>query len=97
MAPSENSIALQGSLDVTTVSTMHSQWVDCLSADESIRIDMADVTNIDASVIQLILASQKHAAENGKSFGMDHLSAPVERSLESSGALKLLQQFREEL
>lgn len=91
-----NNLSLEGALDVTTVSQLHGQFVEQLHDDRPLSLDMKDVTSIDASVIQLILASQKHADEQGKPFGMHHLPAPVERSLEASGALELLNQIQDE-
>lgn len=79
--PSPGMLALSGELSVTDAPALKALLVDALRVHTKLEIDLLNVTHLDTSFVQLMLALQRAAAEDGKSLVWLGYSQPVEEVL----------------
>lgn len=63
---SEGQVRLQGSLTLRDAKQMHSLLQAAISASREVEVDVRDVSNIDVSIIQLIVSARKSAEQRGR-------------------------------
>ncbi|MEY2633437.1 MAG: hypothetical protein RIR00_2091 [Pseudomonadota bacterium] len=82
-------LSLNGELNIYTASL----WRDRLLAEigdcDDIELDLAAVSEIDASGVQLLLAARRHCQMQGRRCELGPLSAPVREALEFCRLLPL--------
>ena len=81
---------LKGSLGVASITELHDQSCRALENDGNVEVDMSAVTNVDASVIQLLLATKKRSAELNSQFILKEIPESVQSVMSQGGALQAL-------
>lgn len=63
-------IPLEGNLNLREASQLCSKLCTALEGFDSLEIDIAGLTGIDISIVQLLLAARKSAVRRGKTFSL---------------------------
>ena len=63
-----NRIALQDSLTIENAATLKKQILKSLNSYNTTLLDLTEVTDIDISIVQIILSAKEEAAINNKKF-----------------------------
>ena len=80
--------AAEGTLTVREIESVHSRLRELIGRHDRVEIDLATVTEIDLSGIQLLLAARKSAQTAGKTVLLAQpLPAPVREALVRGGFL----------
>ena len=74
-------LSLSGELSVVDAPRIKALLLDALRAHPKLEIDLLHVTHLDTSFVQLMLALQRAAAEDGKTVNWLGYSQPVEEVL----------------
>jgi len=74
-------ITLDGAQTVRTIDAAHHDLVAALAAHAAVTVDCAAVTEVDVSLIQLLLAARASARLNGKAVA---LTAPANDALRTA-------------
>lgn len=82
---------LKGSIGVASIAELHEQSCRALEQEGDVEIDMSAVTDIDASVIQLLLATKKRSAELKSNCVLKELPDSVRSVMSQGGALQALE------
>jgi anti-anti-sigma regulatory factor len=72
-------VGLDGALTVRRASEIRDQLRAALRAHRSVQVDCSEVTEVDISFIQLMLAARTTALESGKSFSLSGAATGVLR------------------
>lgn len=62
----EGRVQLQGSLTLRDAKQMQGLLLEAISASREVQIDVRDVSEIDVSIIQLIISARKSAEQRGR-------------------------------
>jgi len=72
-------LRLAGELNIYAGADLKAALVDALAATTELEIDLAEVTEIDSSGIQLLAAAKREAMDTGKAMRLvNHSSAALE-------------------
>lgn len=71
-------VPLTGPACVRTAETLRAVLLDAFERDDSVELDIAALTEIDLSIVQLIEAARVHAAREGKAI---RLAAPADDAM----------------
>ena len=83
-------ISLSGSVGVAQAADVYSSVQTGIAGGNAVEFNLADVRDIDASILQLFIAAQKAAAEHGTEALLTDLPESIVRSFASHGASILL-------
>ncbi|RCK79105.1 MAG: hypothetical protein OZSIB_0447 [Candidatus Ozemobacter sibiricus] len=61
-------LRLQGEIGLEQAKTVHHALVQALSQTSRLLIDLSQVTTVDLTLVQLLLAARRSAAEQGKAL-----------------------------
>jgi anti-anti-sigma regulatory factor len=73
-------------LNIQKVRAFHSYLKELLSSSDDIVIDLQNVSNIDASCIQLLIACKKSCIEKNKTLTIENLSDDLYENFALIGA-----------
>ena len=79
-------IELKGSIGVSHVEQLHSEVNAAMQLGQAIRFDYQSANDIDASIMQLMIAARTAAIEYGTQIEFAHVSDQLATSLQSHGA-----------
>lgn len=83
-------IELTGSVGVAQIAELHAKVQEASSAGSEVTLDFGEVRSIDASVLQLLLASKQAMDQGAGMVSLRGLSDQLIESLESFGAGEVL-------
>ncbi len=75
-------LRLEGDLDIYAAAELKTALVDALSTTHELEIDLAQISAIDTSGIQLLAAAKREALDTGKTMRMVNHSAAVVELIE---------------
>jgi anti-anti-sigma regulatory factor len=83
-------IPLKGSVGVADVAELHSASLEAIVANNAVAFDFSEATDIDASVLQLLLATHAASQEHKTNTVLTGVSDRLRKSLEGYGKPELL-------
>lgn len=89
-------ISLSGSVGVAHVAQLHATALEAISAGSSVTFNMSETRDIDASIVQLVLATRALTQSQGLETSLVGLSEMLSDSLIRYGAEELLELVRTE-
>jgi ABC-type transporter Mla MlaB component len=85
--PVEGRLVLTGEATLQSIESIHSRLLE-MAGQPTIEIDCNDVTEVDVSLIQLILAARSSAHKSGRSLVLARpASGPLQDALQRGGFL----------
>ena len=85
--PVEGQLVLTGEITLQSIETVHARLLE-MAGQPIVEIDCDGVTEVDVSLIQLILAARSSAQRSGRSLVLAHPAAgPLEDALQRGGFL----------
>ena len=68
--PSATAIALEGELGIREAEQFRQNFIQALSSNDPVQINVAGVTAVDTSIVQILLAAVRTASRDGRDFDM---------------------------
>jgi len=78
-------VALQGELTIYQAEDLAKEFLPLLEKDESLVVDLSDVSDIDSSCAQLLMLARRHCQARGHQCSLIHHSQPVIDVFETLG------------
>jgi anti-anti-sigma factor len=78
-------VVLEGELDIFSAQPLFEQLKPCLEQDQNLTLDLAKVSRIDSSIVQIFMLARQHLQAKGCEFNLVHHSEAVILALESLG------------
>lgn len=79
-------IELTGNLGLREADGIRQQLLDALGGESDIKVDMADLTGIDMSVVQVLIAGGKLARDRGRPFEISAIAdGPLHNAMTRAG------------
>ncbi|MCA9061702.1 MAG: STAS domain-containing protein [Planctomycetaceae bacterium] len=78
-------IELSGSVGVCSVRELHRSACAAVREGQSVEFNLAEVTDIDSSLLQLFLAAQKACASNETNLKLSNISAGLKQKMGETG------------
>jgi len=90
--PHTTRILLKGQLVVSNAEPIKKEFLDALNRSENIELIFKNITKLDLTVIQLVIALQKSVLQLKKNLSFDlELSEHIKLLMENSGFVSLTQ------
>lgn len=88
----ENSISMSGSVGVAHAAELHATTLEVIEKvkTEPVTFDFSEVRNVDASILQLLLATKSAVEDRERQMVLDSVPENVADSITAHGALSLL-------
>lgn len=83
-------IVLSGEIDINGAGELHRLLEQAINAANEVKVDLAEVTFIDSTVITALVTSQNLARAAGRRFAVVNPEAQVHRVLAVTGVLQAL-------
>ena len=83
--PNETRMALGGELTVAEAQELHTQAIRCVTLGKPIRVDLANVTYVDAAILQLLAATRRAAVSAHVPFVVQHAAPSLINDAELLG------------
>ena len=87
---SEATVRVQGRASVSSAATVRACLIEALESANSVAVDLAEITDADASLVQLLLSARVTADEAGVDLRVSRRGYGFERALVDSGFDPLL-------
>lgn len=84
-------LRLDGELTIYRAQEVHQRLLEALARPEGLQLDLGEVSEMDSSAVQLLLAARLEALAAGKTFVIPLASDPVRQVLALLGLEDLLQ------
>lgn len=78
-------VALEGELTIYQAQDLAQQFLPLLDKDESLVVDLSDVSDIDSSCAQLLMLARRHCQARGHQCSLVNHSQPVIDVFETLG------------
>ncbi|MFH1148080.1 MAG: STAS domain-containing protein [Pseudomonadota bacterium] len=85
----KNSLILQGQIGISEGSELRESLKEFIQSEQA-EIDMGEVTDIDVSALQLLIAARKSAGRDGKTIHVTSVSGSCRETFKLAGAAALL-------
>jgi len=89
-ARSSRQIVINGELTIYTASEWRDRLINELAGNDDIRLDLAEVSEIDSAGLQLLLAVQRQAAGEGRQLHFGQCSSIVRALLDFAQLMQSL-------
>ncbi|OYP39138.1 lipid asymmetry maintenance protein MlaB [Rhodopirellula sp. MGV] len=83
-------IPLVGSIGVAQAEQLHASIREALQSGDKLQLDFTEARDVDASILQLLIAAQAACEESDKSIEWIGVSEQLANSLKRAGAEELL-------
>lgn len=85
-----HALCLDGELTIYRAQELRQTLLEALAQPGELRLDLSEVSEIDSSAVQLLLATRLDALAAGKPFAIPAASEPVRQVLDLMGLSALL-------
>jgi anti-anti-sigma factor len=92
LSPGVVTVVVTGEVDLDTAPTMRDEVLRHLHGGAAVHLDLGDVTFMDSSGLQVLLAATHQASLVGAELRLVRVSARVQRLLELTGTEAVLEQ-----
>jgi len=83
-------LRLDGELTIYRAQELRQTLLDALAQPSDLQLDLSEVSELDSSAVQLLLATRMEALAAGKRFAIPAISEPVRQVLDLLGLNALL-------
>ena len=88
MTQQTRTITLRGELGLRDADAVREQLLDAFCAQMAVEVDAADLTAVDMSIVQVLLAAHKMAKERGQTFQIvAAVEGPLRGAISRAGLL----------